>query len=456
MSQWQSLYQSKLTDLPGAAKLIQNGDRCMCGGISSTPDGILDALFDRAEELHDVRVGGAIMLAPTFKIAKPELIDHILFCNYFATPLDRANMQAGIHTHVPSHFSDIPRALAEFAGFNTLIVQTTPMDENGYFNAGCSANFLDSMDAFDKVLVEVNEHQPYINGENSYHISQVTAIAENHHPVFELPPLPVQDVDRVIAEELAPYVEDGATLQLGIGSLPNAIGECLLHKKHLGCHTEMISDAYKALFEAGALDNSRKSFHRYQLSSYFTAGTHELYQWLDHNPMVYLNPVSQNNNPMTVASNDNMVAINAAMEIDLTGQCCSESIGPVQYSSTGGAADFVRGTWYSKGGKSFMALHSTYTDKDGEMRSRIVPHLKTGAIVTILRTDVMYVATEYGVVCLRGKSLTERARAMISIAHPDFRRDLIHYAKDVKYFVLPEHERFAGNGSAVAENAATV
>jgi len=275
MSQWQAMYESKLTDLQGIARLIHDGDRCMCGGISSTPDGILDALFDRAEELRDVRVGGAIMLAPTFKIAKEELFDKILFCNYFATPFDRAAMQEGIHAHAPSHFSDVPRTLGEYAGFNALIVQTTPMDENGYFNAGLSANFLDSMPFFDKVLVEVNENQPHIHGQNAYHISQVTAIAENNHQLFELPPLPVQDVDRVIAEELAPYVEDGATLQLGIGSLPNAIGECLLDKKHLGCHSEMISDAYKTLFEAGALDNSRKSFHRFQLTSYFAAGAHD-------------------------------------------------------------------------------------------------------------------------------------------------------------------------------------
>lgn len=443
MNKWEDEYKSKLTTAEDVAKTVKDGDRLFCGSGSCSPDAILGALFDRAEELNDVVFGGLIMLAPTYKILSLEMSRHILFNNLYATPLDRQALHDGVSVHTPFHFSDLPRLASEFGGYRKVLTQVGPMDRHGYMSAGVSGNFLDVVHTLDELVVEVNEHQPTVHGQNFYHISQVKAVAENHHPLFDLPPEPANDVDRAIAENIVEFINDGDTIQLGIGAVPNAIGEYLLEKKHLGCYTEMIPDAIMKLFEAGALDNTKKNFYPYQFNAFFAAGSSELYKWLDDNPMVYFTPISYNNDPNNVAKNDNMVAINSTLEIDITGQCCSESLGPYQYTATGGQVDFTRGAYLAKGGRAFIASHSTALDKStGETVSKIVPQLKPGATVTLTRTDVMYVATEYGVVNLKGKSLRERARALTSIAHPDFRAELIAYAKDIKYFVLPEHEQF--------------
>jgi 4-hydroxybutyrate CoA-transferase len=250
-------------------------------------------------------------------------------------------------------------------------------------------------------------------------------------------------VDKQIAENIVEYIEDGSTIQLGIGGLPNAVGECIMeHDRHdLGCYTEMISDAIMKLFESGVLNNSKKTYFPFQMNAFFAAGSQDLYDWLNNNPMICLQPISVNNNPYNVGQNNQMVAINSTLSMDITGQCCSESFGPAQYSATGGQVDFTKGAWMSKGGKAFIALHSTTKDKDsGEIVSKIVPQLRPGSTVTLPRSDTMYVATEYGVVNLKGKNLRERAQALISVCHPDFRGELRQYAKDVKYFVLPEHD----------------
>ncbi|MDD3718468.1 MAG: acetyl-CoA hydrolase/transferase C-terminal domain-containing protein [Actinomycetota bacterium] len=441
MNKWGEEYKRKLTTAEEAAKSIRDGDKLFCGSGSMAPTGILDALFDRAEELKDVVFGGLIMLAPTYKILSEEMSRHIKFNNLYATPLDRQALHEGISEHTPFHFSDLPRLASEYAGYKTVITQAGPMDRHGYMSCGVSGNFLDVVHTLDRLIVEVNENVPTVYGRNFWHISQVETVVEHHAPLFPVPPEPVIDVDRAIAENIAGYIHDGDTIQLGIGAVPNAIGECLLEKKHLGCYTEMIPDAIMKLFEAGALDNSRKTWYPFQFNAFFSAGSNELYQWLDGNPMVYLSPISYNNDPNNVARNDNMVAINSTLEIDITGQCASESIGPYQYSATGGQVDFTRGAYMAKGGRAFIATHSTAFDKArGEMVSKIVPHLREGATVTLTRTDTMYVATEYGVVNLKGKTMRERAQALTSIAHPDFKGELIQYAKDVKYFIFPEHE----------------
>jgi 4-hydroxybutyrate CoA-transferase len=443
MNQWEEMYKAKLTTPEEVAKTVKDGDRIFCGSGSCTPDAFLNALFDRAEELRDVVFGGLIILGPTYKILNLESRKHILFHNLYATPLDRQALQEGISEHIPFHFSDLPRLAGEYGGYRKVVTQCSPMDKNGYFSAGVSGNFLDTLEWVDDIVLEVNQHQPRVHGRNFYHISQVRAVIENHHPVLEIPPEPATEVDRQIAENIVEYVGDGATIQLGIGAVPNAIGECLMeHDRHdLGCYTEMIPDAIMKLFEAGVLNNSRKSYYPFQMNAFFAAGSRQLYEWLDDNPMICFQPISVNNDPNNVARNDNMVAINSTLEMDITGQCCSESFGPLQYSATGGQVDFTRGAWMAKGGKAFIALHSTAKDKDtGEAVSKIVPQLRPGAAVTLTRTDVMYVATEYGVVNLKGKTLRERAQALISVAHPDFRGELRQYAKDVKYFVLPEHE----------------
>ncbi len=441
MNKWEEMYKAKLTTPEEAVKDIKDNDKIFCGSGSCTPDALLGALFDRAEELHNVVFGGLIMLGPLHKILKPELSTHILFDNYYATVMDRQALNEGISVHTPFHFSELPRQAGEFSNYKIIFTQCGPMDKNGYLSAGVSGNFLDVIDRIDSIYLEVNQYQPRIHGQNYYHISQVKRVVENHHPVIDLPPEPVTDVDRAIAEHIVKEIPDGATIQLGIGAVPNAIGEQLMSKHHLGCYTEMIPDAIMNLFEAGALDNTLKTFHKYQMNAFFAAGSSKLYEWLAENPMICFMPLSYNNNPYNVAKNDNMIAINSTLEIDITGQCCSEAIGTRQYTGTGGQVDFTRGAWMAKGGKAIIATHSTAKAwGSDEIVSKIVPQLKPGAPVTLTRTDVMYVATEYGMVCLKGKSLRERARALISIAHPDFRGELRQYAKDVKYFILPEHE----------------
>lgn len=442
MSKWDDIYKSKLTTAVEAAKTVKDGDKIFCGSGSSSPAALLDAMFDRWEELNDVHFGGLIMLAPLYKILTPEHMSHVQFDNYYSSPLDRKAMADGICTHTPFHFSELPRVAGEFGGYKKIFTQASPMDKDGYMSAGVSGNFLDVLDYIDEIILEVNENQPVIHGQNFYHVSnpKVKMITESNTPIIDIPPEPASEADRAIAEQVAGYIDDGATIQLGIGALPNAIGECLMDKHDLGCYTEMIPDAIMKLFEAGVITNEKKTYGRYQFNSFFSAGSAALYKWLDHNPMICFMPVSVNNDPFRVAQNDNMIAVNSTLEVDITGQCCSESIGPIQYTATGGQVDFTKGAWMSKGGKAFIATHSTATNSAGERFSKIVPALRSGAAVTLTRTDVMYVATEYGVVNLKGKSLRERAQALIGIAHPDFRGELRQYAKDVKYFILPEHE----------------
>lgn len=445
MNKWREIYKTRLMSAEDAAKTVQDGDRIFCGSASSSPDKLLDTLFDRVYELNDVSVAGLIMLAPFHKILSEDKVRHIEYNNMYATPLDRKALSDGICTHTPFHFSELSRTATEFSSYKKVFTQVGAMDDHGYLNAGLGGNFLDAIEGegIEEIILEVNEHQPNIHGRNFYHIShpKIKAVIENNHPVFALPPAPATDTDRAIAEQLVEYINDGDTIQLGIGALPNAIGESLMDKSNLGCYTEMLPDAIMQLFEAGALDNSLKTFFPYQFNSFFAAGSTELYEWLDDNPAICFMPISYNNDPYNIAKNDNLISINSTLEIDITGQCCSESIGTTQYSATGGQVDFCRGAFMSKGGKGFIATRSTAFDKEmGENVSKIVPMLRPGATVTLTRTDVMYVATEYGVVNLKGKNLRERAAALISITHPDFRGDLRKHAKDVKYFILPEHD----------------
>jgi 4-hydroxybutyrate CoA-transferase len=446
MSKWQDMYQAKLTTPEDIAGEIVSGDHVFASGASSTPVAILEALFERAVagEFQDVLLGSFIMLANVFKVLEPELQRNILIDNYYASPLDRKALADGLMTHTPYHFHRVTKQAVEDSGYSKLIIQTGTMDRNGYLNLGLFANYLDVVDSLDAVYAEVNEQQPIVHGPNWIHISQLDKLVENHHPVFALPPDPITDEDKAIAENIIDLIEDGSTIQLGIGGTTNAIGELLVSKHHLGCHTEMMGDAYMQLFESGALDSTMKNFHRYQMLCYFGLGSQELYDWMNDNPMIYLSPISYNNDPYVVGKNDKLISINTTLEVDISGQCASESFGPIQYTATGGQVDFTRGAWLSRGGKAFIVTTSTVPDKDtGEPISKIVPQLRPGAIVTLTRSDVMYVATEYGVANLRGKSLRQRAQALISIAHPDFRRGLSDYAKEVKYFILPEHDPLA-------------
>jgi itaconate CoA-transferase len=326
---------------------------------------------------------------------------------------------------VPTTFSQTPRILSEDIGIDTLITTVSPMNENGYFTFGTNNDYITSVArSAKKVIVEVNDLMPRVFGDSLLHISEVTAVTQHTFPLVEVKPVPANAIDDAIGKVIAAQVSDGATLQMGVGALPNAICSELSGHKDLGIHSEVLTPGMIDLIKMGAVNNRRKKINRLKSVFTFVMGNQLLYDFINDNPAVESYPVSYVNDPYVIAQNDNVVSVNSTAEIDLTGACNSEHIKGHQYSSSGGQLDFVRGAYMSKGGKSFIALHSTTAD--GKV-SKITGRLS--GPVTTPRTDVHYVATEYGCVNLKGKSSSERALALIGIAHPAFRAELLEAAK---------------------------
>ena len=325
----------------------------------------------------------------------------------------------------------MPRLLSEFIPIDVCIATVSPMDRHGYMSLGVSVDYTSTAARVAKILLlEVNEHMPRIHGRSFIHISEATAVVENDSPLPELPTPPLRPEDEVIGKLIAAHVPDGATVQLGIGGIPNAVAQYLGHHRDLGIHSEMFTDSMVDLIEDGVANGVRKTLHPQKAVFTFAAGSARTYEFLDDNPYCEAHPVSYTNNPEIVARNNQLISVNAAIEVDLTGQCCSESMGPVQFSGTGGQVDFVRGAFNSPGGKSFIAFYSTA--KSGEV-SRVVPTLTPGAAVTTPRQDVHYLVSEYGEALLKGKSVPERATAIIGLAHPKFRDGLTDEARKLGY-----------------------
>ena len=311
-----------------------------------------------------------------------------------------------------------------------LLTTVSPMDARGYMSLSVSSIYeMDVVRAGAVLLVEVNPNYPRTFGDTMVHISQVTALVESDRPILCVDPAPYTEKDAVIGKYVASLVEDGSTIQLGIGNIPNAVANELKSKKHLGIHTEMFTETMVDLIECGAVDNTQKGFNDGVSICSFTMGSRRLYDFLDDNPMVLFKSSTYSNDPYTIGRNNKFVSINATLEMDLTGQAASESVGPVQFSGSGGQAETVQGAQMSPGGKSILAMHSTYTDRDGTLHSKIVPMLTSGAAVTTSRNDVDYVVTEYGIAWLRGLTIAERVQALTKIAHPDFREWLLEEAE---------------------------
>jgi len=306
------------------------------------------------------------------------------------------------------------------------------MDKHGFFSTGCNVDWgwETAKTANPRhIIVEVNENMPRTYGNNQLHISEVSAVVENHIPLVEVPPIPTNDRDEKIGRFIADMIEDGSCLQLGIGGMPNAIANFLMDKKDLGIHSEMLTDSMVDLYNAGVVTCQKKNFMPYKWIGSFAMGSRKLYDFIDENPLVEMHSTRFVNDPYIIGKNDKLISVNATMEVDLTGQCASESIGTMQYTGTGGQLDFVQGAWRSKGGKSFLTLYSTYTTKEGEIKSKIVPSLSPGIFTTVSRTDVQYIVTEYGVAFLKGQNLRTRVKELVSIAHPDFRDWLMYEAR---------------------------
>lgn len=414
---WKAVYKEKLVSVEAAAGKVESGDRVWFGICSAAPIQVMEALSDRKDELQNVDLMSALALFPFKFLKSPEYIGHLNYHTVFYGGFERAFSKAG-NTHINSvHLSQLDKAIEAFNP-NVLITDVSLPDDEGYMYygpMGVSCNALVAGLA-DKIIVQVNAHQPKVRGVgHRIHVSDVTYICEYDHELPELPQPEVSENDRIIASKILPEIEDGSTIQIGLGGLANAIGYGLEDKKNLAVHTEMFTDSMVYLAKKGIISG--------RMFAGFGLGSKELYEYVGEGH-VELAPIYDVNKPAAIGENDKMISINACLMVDLTGQVCSESIGFRQYSSTGGQLDYVRGAGLSKGGKSFICLASTNTDKDGNVKSTITPVLPPGAVITTPRTDVMYIVTEYGIADLYNKPIEARVEALIGIAHPDFRDEL--------------------------------
>lgn len=434
-NRWKEMYKSKLKTPDEAVAEIRDGEGIGFSLANGRPEAFCNALAKRvlAGELSNIKVFAGLGLSPTL-LNSPEIADKVEFDCPYLGPIERFFVQKGLYTYTPVKLGDADLiARRNLRPGSVMAMTVSPMDRNGFFSCGINVDYgygLARMHPGKRLLIlEVNEHMPRTFGVNLFHISEVDVIIENNVPLKTLPEVKVTEEDRRIAEYIVEHIPDGACIQLGIGGIPNAVGEFLKDKKDLGIHTEMITDSMLDLWECGAITCRKKNFIPYKWVASFALGSQRLYDFIHENPMIDFYTVGFVNRPSIIGKNDNMISVNATLEVDLTGQCASESIGPRQYTGTGGQLDFVQGAWLSKGGQSFIALHSTYTDKSGQRKSKIVPTLAPGTFVTTPRTEVNWIVTEYGAAQLKGQNVRQRVEALINLAHPDLRDELRFEAK---------------------------
>ena len=419
---WEEIYKSRLTTAEKAVQHIKSGNRVVVGHASGSPEILLKAMVDNKEAYENVEIVHMVAMGPS-EYCLPENSSHFVHNSLFAGGTSRKAIHDGRAGFTPSHFSQIPRLFTEkILPVDVTLCMVSPPDELGYCSFGISVDYTKPAAESSKlVIAEVTPHMPRTLGDAFIHVSRIDHIVECDSKPIVLQPPKISETDEKIGGYCAELINDGACLQLGIGAVPDSILGFLKDKKDLGIHTEMFSDGVVDLVEAGVITCARKNFHHNKMVATFFMGTEKLYSFVHNNPKVEMFPVDYTNNPAIISRNDNVVSINSSLQIDLTGQAASESIGPKQFSGTGGQADFVRGAAWSKGGRSIIAFHSTAAK--GTL-SRIVSHLDEGAIVTTTRTDIHYIVTEYGIADMRGKSVHQRANALIDIAHPDFRDEL--------------------------------
>ncbi|WP_054694264.1 acetyl-CoA hydrolase/transferase family protein [Syntrophomonas palmitatica] len=437
MNRWQELYKQKLVSADDAAKLIHDNDNVVAPLSNGQPLGLINAVAQRIrnDELKGVTYVAGVDVR-WFDLYHKDLVGKVLIDSGFVSIATRNGVGEGLFTYTPCRLGETVDMIQRCRECHVACMVVSPMDKHGFFSTGCNVDWgweAAKLSHPRSIIVEVNENMPRTYGHNQLHISEVSAVVENTIPLFELPPIPITDKDEKIGRFIADLIEDGSCIQIGIGGMPNAIANFLTDRKDLGIHSEMLTDTMVDLYEAGAITCSKKNFMPYKWVGSFALGTSKLYNFIDENPMVEMHSTRFVNDPYIIGKNDNMISVNATMEVDLSGQAASESIGTMQYTGTGGQLDFVQGTWRSKGGKSFLTLYSTYTNKNGEVKSKIVPTLSPGIFTTVSRTDVQYVVTEYGVASLKGQNLRTRVKELIAIAHPDFRPRLEWEARKMNY-----------------------
>lgn len=434
----QGLYQNKLIHIDEALAMVKSGDSIMINMACGEAQLFSSRLHTIATHVKDVNVVTCLPLMEYEYFTKPEYRDSFFMESWFYGPPIRQAHAHGQVSYIPNHFYRAASARLYHRKSNIVVCNVSPMDRFGYLSMGLSvASHKEAMEKADIVIAEVNPNVPRTFGDSTIHISELDFIIEADYPMTEVPNSPPSDKDRQIGKYIAELIEDGSTLQLGIGGIPNAVAGELMHKKDLGIHTEMFSDSMVDLFMAGAVTGKRKTLLPGKMVGTFGMGTRKLYDFLDDNPSVMMCRGSWVNDPAVIAQNYRQVSINTTMEVDLSGQCCSESVGHVQYSGTGGQSNTAVGAQGSFEGKSIIALYSDAHVRDsrtGERKriSKIVPRLTHGAQVTLSRNDVDFVVTEHGVASLRGTSVRERVKRLASIAHPDYRDAILEEAKELR------------------------
>jgi acetyl-CoA hydrolase len=428
---WTESYQKKVVSAAEAVKAVKSGDRIFLTGNCSVPKTILAALVDRAHELENVEINQALTIGSADYVS-PEMEGHLRVNTMFISHNTRKAIHAGRADFTPVLLSEFPLLFKDkHLPVNVAFVHLSPPDPHGYCSFGVEVGLSKSpAESAEIIIAEVNDQMPRTLGDSFIHVSDIDYIVPVDYPLPELPMGeggPSEIVEK-IAEYIAELIPDEATMQMGIGAVPDAVLKHLYDKKDLGIHTELFSDGVIDLVENGVITNAKKTIHPGKIIAGFILGTKRLYDWVHNNPLIEFLRTEYVNDPFVISQNHRMVAINSAIEVDLTGQICADSIGTKLYSGVGGQLDFIYGSSRSKGGVPIIALPS----KAKEI-SRIVPTLKTGAGVVTTRNHIQYVVTEYGVAPLYGKTIRERAQSLIDIAHPEFREDLTKQAQDLNY-----------------------
>jgi acyl-CoA hydrolase len=423
----QDSYEKRRVSASDAVQHVRNGDMIIVPTGVGEPPTLLNALSEQRLAFHDVKVA-QILAMRKYAYLDPATTQHVRHVAFFFGGATRAGGQAGWIDFIPNYFSEIPTQIGRGQiAADVVFTMASPMDADGYFALSLGADYTMAAVARARAIVlEVNSNVPFAYGNCRVHISQVAALVENDDPVLEVGLPKIGPVQEAIGKYVADLIDDGSTLQIGYGGIPDAVVMQLAGKHDLGIHTEMLGDGILTLIECGAVNNSRKNYLPGKTIATFALGSKKLYRFMDLNPALEMHPVDFTNDPTLAGQNDNLIAINATLQIDLLGQCGSESLGYAPFSGTGGQSDFVRAANRSRGGKAFIVLPSTA--RDGTI-SRIMPSLSPGTHVTTSKNDVNYVVTEYGVAQLRGKSAKQRALDLIAIAHPDFRPELRAEAK---------------------------
>ncbi len=427
---WFDDYKKKKCSLEEAVSVVKSNDRIYISGNAATPITLTQALAKRKDELHNVEVTHVLLFGED-PLSKPGMEEHFRHNSLFVGQGDRAAVNEGRADYIPVFLYEIPDLFySGLLPLDVAFLHLSPPDEHGFMSFGVECLCSKAAAETAKIVVaQINEKMPRTLGDSFIHISRVNKIVEIDCDLPQLEPAPFTDVEKRIGQHIADLVEDGATLQVGIGGIPNAALKAMFNKRDLGVHTEMVSDSIMEAIEAGVITGAKKTLHQYKVVATFYLGSRRLYEFIDNNPIFETHPTNYTNHPVVIARNDKMVAINSAIEVDITGQVCSDSIGTKIYSGFGGQVDFIRGAAQSKGGKPIIALTSTTKN---DTISKIVPTLQVGAGVVTTRADVHYIVTEYGVAYLHGKNLRQRAEALINIAHPKFRPWLEEEAKKRK------------------------